>query len=208
MGMDKFGHAYTSYLITDLLTYGIRRNADPSGAEITAGLLAAGVMTYVEVFDGFSGDHGFSWEDMAFNAGGIGFSILRNSVPGLRDKLDFRLQYVPSGNKDGFHPITDYSGQKYVLALKLAGFEAFEDTALRFVELHAGYYARGFTKEERENGDERRREPYVGIGLNLQELIFGYPSVRDTGVGRWGRTALEYIQVPYTYIPTKGFDDH
>ncbi len=50
-------------------------------------------------------------------------------------------------------PITDYSGQRYLLALKLSGFERFSRTPLRLVELHAGYYARGFTKEEEDLGE-------------------------------------------------------
>jgi hypothetical protein len=151
LGMDKLGHAFGTYLLTDLFTHAIRRNAaDPEGAEITAVGLSMSVMTTVELLDGFSG-YGFAWQDMVMNSVGAGFSYLRNTVPGLRDKLDFRLEYVPSGNdKDFFRPYSDYSGQKYVLALKLSGFERFEDTPLRFVELQAGYFARGFTDKERE----------------------------------------------------------
>jgi hypothetical protein len=76
---------------------------------------------------------------------GAGFSILRNSVPDLRETLDFfRMEYQPSGYK-GFDPLADYAGQKYLFALKLASFEAIRESPLRFVELHAGYYTRGFT---------------------------------------------------------------
>ena len=172
---------------------------DPEGAELTGVALSMGVMTTVELLDGFSG-HGFAWQDMVMNAAGAGFSYVRNTVPGLRDKLDFRFEYVPSGNDDdNFRPYSDYSGQKYLLALKLSGFDALEETPLRFVELHAGYFARGFTDKEQEEGDDLRREPYVGIGINMSELLFGQGPLRDTLVGRVGRGTLEYIQVPYTY---------
>jgi hypothetical protein len=203
-GMDKLGHAYSTYVLTEFFTHGIGKRSDhPPGGGITAAILSMAFMTYVEVFDGFSSDHGFSFEDLAMDGAGAAFSIVRNAVPGLKEKLDFRLEYTPSGNLDGFHPITDYSGQKYLLALKLAGFDVFDDTPLRYIELQSGYYARGFTDTERESGDRPRREGYIAIGINLQELLFGHPRVRKTTAGQWGRTALEYLQVPGVYIATE-----
>ena len=45
-GMDKLGHAFASYAITDFLTYRIRRDSpDPRHAELTAGLLSLSLMT-------------------------------------------------------------------------------------------------------------------------------------------------------------------
>lgn len=198
LGMDKLGHAFTTYLLTEYLTQRIlQESADSRGATLTAAGLAMGVFTYVEVLDGFSSDHGFSVEDLVADAAGATFSILRSTVPGLAGKLDFRMEYMPSGN-DSISPVSDYSGQKYLLALKLAGFEPIADTPLRVVELQAGYYARGFTDNERQNGDERRREPYVAIGFNLQEL-FGKP---ETITALMAQRGLEYVQVPYTYVAT------
>ncbi|MFL9840348.1 DUF2279 domain-containing protein [Sphingomonas sp. ST-64] len=196
-GSDKLGHAYSTYVMTEFLSAAIRRNARaPKRAQVSAAAISMALMTYVEVFDGFSGDHGFAWEDMAANTAGAAFSVLRHTVPGLNDKLDFRLHYIPSGNV-GWRPITDYSGQRYVLAVKLAGFEPFADGPSRFVELHGGYYARGFTEREKLRGVEPKRALFVGIGFNLQQLIS-----RDRGeksrFHRAARSALEYVQVPYT----------
>lgn len=202
-GMDKLGHAFTGYIITDLATDRIAYHApDPNGAQLSAAVIAGAVMTYVEIGDAMSGTHGFSHEDLIADFAGIGFSVLRSTFPGLRETLDFRLEYLPSGNKEGFHPITDYSGQKYILALKLAGFDRFRDSPLRFVELHGGYFARGFTDKEQERGVPVRREPYVGIGLNLSELLFNRPANRDTIYARGARRYLEYFQIPYTYVGT------
>jgi hypothetical protein len=199
-GTDKLGHAYSTYLLSDLFTFAIRRKAaNPHGAALSGAVLGMGVMTMVEVLDGFS-SHGLSWEDLVVDAAGAAFSYLRNTVPGLRDKVDFRIEYIPSGNVEWYRPHADYMGQKYLLAFKLAGFDQLEHTPLRFVELHAGYYARGFHREDKIAGESRRREPFVGIGLNLQELLFSQPSVRDTTAGRIGRFTLEYVQVPYTRI--------
>lgn len=202
-GSDKLGHMLSTYMLTDFLTYAIRRNAsNADGAEITAAALALSLMFYVEIFDGLSVDHGFSREDIAMNVLGAGLSVLRNTVPGLKEKVDLRLEYMPSGYR-GFRPVADYAGQKYLLALKLSGFEFARDTPLRFLELHAGYYARGYTTLERQDNLPRDRHLYFGVGLNLQELLFGAPAVKDQWWARGGRTFLEYVQIPYTAIDSK-----
>lgn len=202
LGMDKLGHAYSTYLISDFFNHYMQKKGASTYAPYNAALLSWGIMLGVEVFDGFSEDHGFSYEDLIFNFFGASFSVIRNIVPGLREKLDFRLEYIPSGNKDGFHPITDYSGQKYVLALKLSGFDLCKKTPLRFLELQGGYFARGFTEKEEEEGDPLRREPYVAIGINLSELFFGTTKIGKTKFGHYASRFLEYVQVPYTYVAT------
>ena len=108
---------------------------------ITGAIVSGVAFLAVEVGDGFS-RYGASYEDFIASAAGIGFSFLRNTVPGLREKIDFRMEYVPTGNGDKLG-LGDYSGKKFLLAGKL-GFDAFKETPLRYVELHAGYYTRGY----------------------------------------------------------------
>jgi len=116
------------------------------------------------------------------------------------------MEDLPSGYK-GFDPLADYAGQKYLFALKLAGIEDIRESPLRFLELHAGYYTRGFTKEERALGSEKERNLYFGIGLNLQEFLFGAPAIKSHWAGQVGRSVLEYVQVPYTSVSeTHGLD--
>jgi hypothetical protein len=215
MGMDKLGHAYSAYVLTEFFSDGLEKKypGDRSGL-YTSAILSMGLMTYIEVFDGFSGDHGFSYEDLVVDAAGALFSVARRSVPGLRDKIDFRLLYVPSkstwralscfpephcdrngGTVRG--PFTDYSHQRYLLALKLSGFDKLERTPLRLLELHGGYYARGFTREEKDRGDPLRRRLFVGVGLNVGELLFPGRRRGIPGLAKW---ALQYLQVPYTAV--------
>jgi hypothetical protein len=196
-GTDKLMHAFEGYVIADFLGSAIGRRSDaPSGGQFTAGILSFGLMTYAEVFDGFADDHGFSHEDVIADLAGASFSVLRASVPGLKDKLDFRIQYLPT-DLDSFHPLTDYGGQKYLLSLELAGFRGLRGTPLRYVELHAGYYARGISAEDRMQGERVRRKPFIGIGLNVKELLFRNPK---TGASRFAGSVLDYVQVPYTAI--------
>jgi hypothetical protein len=90
------------------------------------------------------------------------------------------------------------------MALKGSGFESLKNTPLRYLELQGGFDARGFESEERRLGYPLERTFYAGIGLNLNEILFGaasFPNLakhRDT-LPAWAiQKAFEYIQVPYT----------
>jgi hypothetical protein len=211
-GMDKIGHAFSTYVIADILTERIRANAtNPTGAPITGALVAFGIMGLGETLDGFTGKHRFSREDIVANGAGAIFSILRNSIPGMREKLDWRIMYTPasyelpgitSSEESGILP--PYQRQRYIMALKGSGFEELKNTPLRYVELHAGFDARGFEQKERELGYPIERTFYVGVGLNLNEVLFGAGSIpnfskyKDTLPARAVQKTFEYIQVPYT----------
>ncbi|KFC75979.1 hypothetical protein FG93_00119 [Bosea sp. LC85] len=210
-GMDKIGHAFSTFVIADLLTDQIRANAaNPNGAQFTAALVAFGIMGLGETLDGFAGRHRFSREDIAANAVGAAFSIIRNTVPGMREKLDWRLLYTPASyEKPGITTsdagiLPPYERQRYVMALKASGFDALKKTPLRYGELHLGFDARGFEKKERALGYPIERTFYVGVGLNLNEVLFGagqlpnFARHRDTLPARVARKTFEYIQVPYT----------
>ncbi len=200
-GMDKLGHAFSTYMTTEFLTARIRQAAaDPAYAPFLAALLAMGFMTYVEVFDGLSYKHGFSYQDIIMNTAGAGLSILRNRFPEIAEKVDFRLQWMPSDSVEWIDPATDYMGQKYVLAIKPAGFDIFKETPVRFTELHLGYYARGFKDAP---ASERERNFYVGVGLNLAEIYDAVTNGDDSIPSRAIKTGFEYVQVPYTYVPVE-----
>ena len=202
-GMDKIGHAYTGYVISQYFSQRIAHTVDdPANAAITGAILGMGFQTYIEFFDGFAGLHGFSYEDMIANGLGASFSFLRDTVPGLRDKVDFRLEYWGASDYHDWGPVTDYDGQRYLLALKLSGFDGLEDSPLRYVELQAGYFTEGYTDETRDAGVDPERNPYVAIGLNLNELLGMAPDVANTLPGHAASTLLEYWQPPYTYVAT------
>lgn len=197
-GADKLGHAFSSYAMTNLLADRLEyKGRSPERAARNAALTTQAVMFYVEIFDGYSGDHGFSKEDMVMNALGSGLAYARAAVPGLRELIDFRLEYEASGYK-GYRPLSDYSGQKYVLALKLSGIRGLNQSFLRHFELQTGYYTRGFSKEEKADGLTRQRHQFVGIGLNLNQLLFGNRTSRENELRNAGRLFFEHIQVPYT----------
>ncbi|WP_340318267.1 DUF2279 domain-containing protein [Rhizorhabdus argentea] len=196
LGVDKLTHAFDSYILAEILHARLHAKTDAaSGDALTAAVLATGLMFYSELYDGIETDSGISLQDMVMNAAGATFSLLRNTTPGLREKLDFRLLLMPNSDIYTRTGKRHYAQQRYLLALQLAGFQRFEGTPLRFVELHAGYYASGFTSEDIARGERPRRHLFFGIGINLRELFLRAP--RSTA-GRVVGVGLDYIQLPYT----------
>lgn len=197
-GADKMGHAFTSYALTNVLANRlVREGRSPERAALSAAITTQAIMLYVEVFDGLSNDHGFAREDVVMNLLGTGLAYARTVNPDVRDLVDFRMEYQSSGYK-GYRPFSDYSGQKYLLALKLGGFKALRDTPFRYLELQTGYYTRGFSKSERANGLERSRNGFIGVGVNLSELLFGRHASEEPALKNAGRLFFEHIQIPHT----------
>lgn len=199
-GMDKLGHAFTSYALSNVFTERLVRAGRPvERAALSSFLTTQAIMLYVEVFDGYSNDHGFAREDLAMNFLGSSLSYARSVNPKVRDLLDFRMEYQPSNYK-GFRPLSDYAGQKYLMALKLSGVDATRNTPFRYLELQTGYYSRGFSKAERDAGLIRSRQYFVGFGLNLGELFFGHREEQDAPLRNAGRMFFEHIQMPSTAL--------
>ena len=197
-GADKLGHAFTSYALTNVLANRLlREGRSPERAALSAAITTQAIMLYVEVFDGLSNDHGFAREDVVMNLLGTGLAYVRTVNPKVRDLVDFRMEYQKSGYK-GYRPFSDYSGQKYLAALKLGGFNALRNTPFQYLELQAGYYTRGFSKGEQANGLARSRHSFIGVGLNLSALLFGNRTNDEAALKNAGRLFFDHIQIPHT----------
>lgn len=196
-GADKLGHAWAFYAVTNVYTrlfehWGHEREKAAAYAALsswTQGLL-------VEIGDGFSREHGFSYEDLLANTAGIALGYLRQRYPRVRETVDFRLEWVPTRQfrrGDRLDPFTDYSGQKYLLAWKLGNILGSESPFLQALEMHTGYYTRGFTSGD--TGPERRFA-YAGLGLNVSYLL-------EKTIRHRVWNLFDYVQVPYTYVPAR-----
>ena len=206
-GADKLGHMYSSYLINEFFNKRLLgKSDDVLGAGLYSALFSGSVMLLIEVWDGYSVDHGFSYEDLLFNSLGIGVSFLKNTVAGMDDKIDLRVEYHPTQEYRD-HPITDYSGYWYSAVLRAGGFEGLQSTPLKYFELLVGYHAEGFKENEAYYYDEMRTEVYMGIGLNLTELLFK-PLKRytDSSLVDYPDTFFRYYQTQYTYISTSAHE--
>jgi hypothetical protein len=207
-GIDKLGHAFSFYAGTRLMTRGLGWAGVPHGESLAlAGGLALGLGLGIEVLDGLArgGTHGFSWNDMAMNAAGTGLAWLAESRPGFDRWWAFRWRYAPGGD-----PERSYDRHQYYAVLRLSGWRALGAShPLRYVELLAGYGARGFGGDAPAgtagSTDDRERSLYVGIGLNLTELLERTAWRGDAAGGRTQRVATEalrYLQVPGTAATT------
>lgn len=189
-GADKLGHLYTSYVAAHGFSYLYETWCiKKSDAALYGALSSAIILGYMEVGDSFS-NFGFSKEDMAANVAGslLGYYLYVN--PDFANKIDLRWEY-------GIHPeqndfVTDYENAKYLVALKLNGFELAQNNFLKHIELHAGYYTRGFNNVSA----TKERNVFFGVGLNLTDLLRRH-SYKKTA------TVLRYIQIPGTNVEFK-----
>lgn len=192
-GADKIGHFYTTYIIGSAfrrvyLNWGYEKE----NADRLATISSLGVMTLMEVGDSFSSDYGLSYEDLLMNLAGASFGYLLATYPELDRKLDLRAEYRPEFNGDDkIDLVTDYEHLKFLLALKADGFDSLSSCWLKYLELHLGYYTRNYDDYHPDSPDRRERVLYTGLGLNVGKLL-----------DRWVKVpVLDYLQVPYTYLP-------
>jgi uncharacterized protein YfiM (DUF2279 family) len=197
-GADKLGHAYSAYVLTCAYNSIYKKWGYSDEKAILGGALSSwSLTTLIELGDGFSKDYGFSWQDETMNTLGVGLAYLRHRYPSLKEKFDFRMEWFPSPafrHGDRFDPFTDYSGQKYLIALKPDGFLKTDNPFLKAVELHFGYYSRGYLNEDKRYFNSENRYTYIGVGLNMTYLLEKLTGHKAGGI-------FDYVQVPFTYIP-------
>lgn len=190
-GADKLGHFYMTYLLSHYFAnlysdFGYKKEKSIRQGAISAFILNS----TMEVGDSFS-SYGFSYEDFIINILGayVGYYLLMH--PEVNNIIDIRSEYKPTDkitSGESYDLFTDYNGMKYLAAIKLDGFERFQDTFMKYFEFHVGYYVR-------DDQDGIHRYPYAAIGVNLSHLL--------KPVNRKVSTFFNYYQMPYSYIPTK-----
>jgi hypothetical protein len=186
-GADKTGHFYAAYVFSHGFAGAYQHwGYDRETAARYGAFSSWGATALMEVGDGFS-DFGSSYEDLVMNTAGAAAGWLLYRSPSLQRKLDFRVQYWPGFDESDI--TTDYERLKYLAAVKLGGFDAFRDTPLRWLELHAGYFTRGYE----DVSVDRERNVFVGLGINLSALLEG---------AGWHKSAtfLRYYQPPGTSL--------
>lgn len=190
-GADKLGHFYTTYV----LSHGMTHLCDSWGyseadSALYGSLSAFGLMGFMEFGDSFS-NFGFSHEDFLMNTAGASLGYLTKRVPRISELLDFRLEYTPAFDEPDL--LTDYENMKFLVALKFDGFQRLRTGAWQYLELHLGYYTRGYDDED---GSDPRRYLYGGIGVNLSRIFYENDFPKTSSI-------LHYIQVPYTDIQAR-----
>lgn len=204
-GADKAGHIYFTYTGARLLTRAFEAVGNDPGRALRLGAWTSlGVMTGVEVIDGFSKKFAFSMEDAVANAAGAAFAVLLETYPRIDALLDFRLLYQRSDDARRVGEadlLADYSGQTYLLALKADGIPRLREVpVVRYLELLVGYNTRGYEPNDGTMDDPHRRI-YYGIGINLSRLLSDTVfrcGLRGGRIQRGTDTVLEFLEVPGT----------
>jgi len=206
-GADKAGHAYGTYVMTRLLTRTFEAVGNDPGRALRLGTWTSlGVMTGVEVIDGFSKKYAFSLEDVVMNTAGVAFAVLAEVYPSVDALLDFRLLYQKPDNVQqtgAATPLSDYSGQTFLLVVKTDGIPRLREVpVVRYLEFEVGYNARGY---EPNDSTPPERRICFGIGINLSRLLSDTVFRGDLKGGKIQRgtdTVLEYLEVPWTAART------
>ena len=163
--------------------------------------LATGLIT--EIGNGLGQGPGFSFEDLASDALGIGAAVFL-SKHGLDDVAGFRFGPVPAPLPDPCCPRDeigkDYSKEIYTGDLKIAGVAArahFDPGPARFLLLSMTYGTKGYKTSLPEY---RQQQIGIEIGVNFPEILTA-AGVKDTTW--WGRALFilfNTLRIPYTQI--------
>jgi hypothetical protein len=203
LNMDKIGHATTAYISS--VQYDAMRwcGAGNRQAALTGGLTSLGIMTLIEVLDGFSKNWGFSKGDMLANISGSLLFTLQQYV-WQQQKFQLRFSYhstiFPKYNPEELGSnfvqkiLKDYNGQTYWLSVNIPAFLPTKTSFPKWINLSAGYGASGMTGASSNptniNGKlippfKRKRQYYFSINptlVNIQtsySIIAGFKAVNN-----------------------------
>lgn len=211
-GADKLGHAYSAYISTRLMTYGFEWAGHDHDASVKLASLTSGaIMLGVEIFDGYTVEYGFSPEDLVMNLSGVAAGALLEAYPEWDKIFDIRFKYWRSddarrlGESD---PVSDYSGQTYLLVTKASGIPSLADNwLLRYLEFDLGYGSRGYQPNPGQYVDTqpKERHVYYGISLNLSQVLndtifHEYDHNQRSTTQKVADGVLEYLQMPGTAL--------
>ena len=120
LNIDKWGHAYGSYLAANIGQAALRWSNVPNQESIMYGsLLGLGYQLYVEAEDGFHKEYGFSPGDAISDVIGASIPMAQQAFPVLRN-FSMKWSYYPSSDyltslrsKQFRVFIDDYEGQIY-----------------------------------------------------------------------------------------------
>lgn len=171
LNADKLGHAYFSFLISDLLG----KSLHWAGVEKNSALILGGVgsllfQTYVEIEDGFRPMLGFSTSDWISNIVGAFLPYAKNKLEFLK-VVNFKISMFPSEKfKSGAHRfiVDDYESLYFWLSFdisKILNFGFLKFWFIDFFDVAVGYGVKQI--DWRGNG---KRELFLSIDYDLTKI--------------------------------------
>jgi len=151
--IDKFGHATTSYIMSNYAFWSLRwAGVNNNKSALYAGLMGWSAMTVIEILDGFSDEWGASPGDLIANTtGAVFFTGQQLLWKEQRIRLKFSYhptefaQYRPDllGDNGLQSILKDYNGQTYWLSANISSFLKNETKFPKWINVSLGYGATG-----------------------------------------------------------------
>lgn len=210
-GADKLGHMWSMYVLqrgfTNLFEYTLENDTE---ALIVATVTSASIGLLIECGDATSSSWGFSPQDLVFDWMGTSLGAVLEYFPTADAFIGYSWEYWPtkdfleeSKGRKKVHVTGDYSGHKYMINFKLAGFKYIGwdiPEFMRYIMLDFGYYTRGYTDYE-DPGTEMTRHPYFGVSVNMMEVVkdFFDDSNQNSRLCVGLQQPFKYMHVPLGY---------
>jgi len=184
--MDKVGHVFSAYHLGRLSADALQWSGVSKKNQLIYGATTGFVfLTAVEVFDGYSSQWGFSYGDLAANAGGTALYVAQELVwkeQRIVPKFSFHTTEYASarpnvlGSSFPEQILKDYNGQTYWLSANLHSF--FKQSKIpKWLNIAVGYGAEGMITGEDElvntvffSEKERTRQFYLSFDADLTKI--------------------------------------
>ncbi len=214
-GADKLGHFWVNYAMNRLISHVLEEGGwSPLQSTLIATTATMGFFTFIEVKDGLHPHYGFSWIDMAFNAGGNLSALGMIVAPEIDRMFDLKVAYIPSkiyrrrlAERGAVNAGEDYSGQIYQLTYHVGSLPGLRQASpwhpLRFVDVAFGYRARNYLPKPPAE-THRYQEYMLCLGVDMQHVFdllwnrFENPRTHAHGAARF---FTEVLALPYTTLP-------
>ncbi len=201
-GADKFGHAYSAYVVAEGLTAAYKGwGMEPEDAAWVAAGFTFVLFNGFEIIDGFDDQFGFEIGDTLMNTAGLALSLLQTLWPPAHEVFAFRAGYWPTQDflahdRTVTKFINDYSGMSYHLDLKLKGVLQrldFEPSLLDYGLVGLVFCSKNYSPIRR----NALRQQLFGLhlGLSLPEILRAQ-SGHDEGVELFAGF-FEYVATPF-----------
>jgi len=177
--VDKAGHAFSAYQLgyvgSEIMDWSGAGQAKSTWLGGSAGLI---FLTGVEIMDGFSENWGFSWGDMAANAGGTALFIGQELL-WQEQRVTLKFSYYPTdfpaenpdllGQSWQEQILKDYNGQTYWLSGNVNSL-THSNLLPEWLNLAVGYSATGMIEARPEMNFNAQRQFYLAPDIDLRKL--------------------------------------
>jgi hypothetical protein len=200
MQMDKLGHAFTGYMITNELNR-LHYWAAGKRQPWVGAVYALSYLSALELMDGFSSGWGFSGSDMLANGVGVGIAFSQDHFfkrQLIIPKFSFSrstyavLRPETLGSTYSEQLLKDYNGQTYWLSVPIGSFLNLPK-GFKWICISLGYGcdAKLVGSQNAWNGFNARRQVYLSLDIDCSSLAPRHPKLNKV------LTHLNFIKVPF-----------